>query len=565
MTSSVAAGLVIVLPDTNKPAVTLKYPLVNARLTNGVTYTNAGVTAVAPNFVFSGLATDNGLVTNVFLKKIYPTVDAPINATLYGALAGSKTWTNLLTLVNGTNTYQVWAADYADNLSVTSTISFFFVNQSTLTVTTNGYGSTTNVGVTTYGKATNGALLEVGRNYQISALPMPNNIFSNWLMVDAISTNIASTNLLTFRMSQGLSLTAIFVTNPVLTVTGSYNGLFYQTNLADLPAVTVPTAGFLGNVVVTTNRVFSGSLSMLGSSYGFAGTFDLSGNAVVNVPRSLTRYTPASSTLTLNLHLDWATGSKEITGTVVDSVNGWSAPLVADLAVYNAGHPYPTPGRATIIIPYAPGSPFSSPGGYSYLSVTNNTNGLATWSGKLADGTAVSGAVPISQDGNWPLYANLYLGRGILQGWLNITNGTQAGAVSWVRQNFAPGVYTNGFTNLVSASGLSYTNPGVNHAVLSQTNLTLRIGDADLTPTPLTWHLGLKTNNNTFVVLSGSAANLLNGSINPVDGTVTVNFVPTGRSTYTPVFGAVQQGTTNAFGFFVGATNSGSLWLHSYP
>ena len=101
--------------------------------------------------------------------------------------------------------------------------------------------------------------------------------------------------------------------------------------------------------------------------------------------------------------------------------------------------------------------------------------------------------------------------------------------------------------------------------MLSQTNLTLRIGDADLTPTPLTWHLGLKTNNNTFVVLSGSAANLLNGSINPVDGTVTVNFVPTGRSTYTPVFGAVQQGTTNAFGFFVGATNSGSLWLHSYP
>ena len=50
--------------------------------------------------------------------------------------------------------------------------------------------------------------------------------------------------------------------------------------------------------------------------------------------------------------------------------------------------------------------------------------GTITLAGSLADGTAISQSSVVSQDGYWPLYVNLYGGKGSLWGWNYFTNNT---------------------------------------------------------------------------------------------------------------------------------------------
>ena len=156
-------------------------------------------------FTLKGKAGDNLSVSNVCYN---------LNSSGWSAAATANNWTNWsapLTLTAGTNTVSVYAVDTTGNLSVTNTVKFRYVVSGILTVRTNGKGS--------INPALNGALLQIGKSYTLTAAPGTGFVFTNWTEWDgSIVTNKPA---LSFVMASNLAFTAnlIDVSKPVLTVT----------------------------------------------------------------------------------------------------------------------------------------------------------------------------------------------------------------------------------------------------------------------------------------------------------------------------------------------------------
>jgi hypothetical protein len=573
-------GLLQVPDDVKKPFVSITSPLVNSRLTNGLIYSLGTNSATAPDFIFAGTATDNGLITNVLIERIFP-LDALLttNANLTEILPGNQKWTNNLRLVDGTNTFRVTARDNAGLNSTPVVRNIFHVNTTTpltLIINAPGSGNITSVGslalLATFGDSTNQALLEIGRNYTVLATPTGNNIFTNWTILEDSGITTSSTNRLTFRMSSNLTLTANFLLNPMLVAIGKYNGLFYETNGPGIPNIKTHSAGLL-RLNVGTGRSFSGTILLDGRSHGWSGVFNLSGDVTKTVSRGVGR-----PSLFVTMHLDWTVGgSRQISGTIsnTDVNDPWMAPLFADLAIYNAGNPTNS-NRYTMLIPPGPGAPGSSPGGYGYGLLTNRTDGLILLGGKLADATPITQSVPVSKDGRMPLYVKLYGGRGLLEGWLDFSGGSPAGNLTWIKPTTnRPPSYIAGFTNAnVTVSGSAYAKTGA--AALGNTNLVVEVTETDLIAgAPLKWNVQLKPNN-TFLVVPGfdTATNLLSGFIIANDGSFTLKFRQTLGTFLTDktARGAVDQAGNIGLGAYSGKiigapgiTNTGAIYIYPKP
>ena len=90
------------------------------------------------------------------------------------------------------------------------------------------------------------------------------------------------------------------------------------------------------------------------------------------------------------------------------------------------------------------------------MLITNRA-GVAGIAGSLADGTAMSQSVPVSEDGSVPVYASLYGGQGLLMGWINLSNMADA-SLTWVHPGRLSGIYTNEFINVPQLLLSPWTN-----------------------------------------------------------------------------------------------------------
>jgi hypothetical protein len=409
-----------------------------------------------------------------------------------------------------------------------------------------GYGGTGNLILTvlTHGDGTvapklSGKLLKAGRKYTLTAIAAPGNVFTNW--TGSISTN---RNPLTFAMEVSTLLQANFIPNPFLPVRGTYNGLFFATN-----GVTEQTAGMLRGLIVGTTGAYSGALIINGAGHPISGKFNLSGQATNKISR------PASQggALLLEMTLDWNDSPPQITGSVFGTNNGvpWMANnLTADLAAT-------TPGSAeyTMLIP--PDTNTTGvlvPGGVGYALISTHTS-TARITGALADGTAVSQSVPVSLTGNVPIFANLYTGKGLLLGWINLDSTNDDGAaLAWVHPAIRTGLFTDAFisTNLIALS--PWTNPPAMSALPTNLDVFEMVDGL----TTLTNEYVVTVSNN-FRLGEVSGPTLLSGSINPKTGLLTVTFT-SGKSKITGT-GAILLNATNGGGYFLTRTNSGSIIL----
>jgi hypothetical protein len=229
--------------------------------------------------------------------------------------------------------------------------------------------------------------------------------------------------------------------------------------------------------------------------------------------------------------------------------------LIAD----QAANPWPSAEYTFLFAPTTNVSAVSPPGD-GYALVTNH-NGAVTLSVSLADGTAFSQTVPLSQTGDLPVYASLYANTGLLLGWLNLTNLDAAPPTNqlvWIKKpSRATALYTNGFTNLLSTQGSLWTNPPAKTPALLLTNGQLEVTNATLS---LNYNVAV-SNTNTLEKLTGSPTNSLTATIAPKTGLLTVTFGNgRGQATTTGV-GAILQTQTNAGGFFLTAANAGVLLL----
>src|SRR5207248_4293965 len=124
--------------------------------------------------------------------------------------------------------------------------------------------------------------------------------------------------------------------NAVAFATGSYSGLFYESN-----GVAAPSSGYF-TAVTTSRGTYTGKISSGGQTYSFSGQLDpVTGQSTTTVSRGLLR------SLKLQLQLDSA--ANQLRGTISDG--RWAAGLMADKLIFSkSAHPNQT-GTYTVVIP----------------------------------------------------------------------------------------------------------------------------------------------------------------------------------------------------------------------
>ena len=235
----------------------------------------------------------------------------------------------------------------------------------------------------------------------------------------------------------------------------------------------------------------------------------------------------------------------QVTGTV--SGTGVVANLTAYVATLSRSS-----GEYTVLIPpdtnNAP--PSSSPGGDSYLLITNDM-GTARITGALADGTIFSQTTPVSQEGYVPIYATLYGSRGLLLGWINLDSIATTGVgLTWLSPKRPLGFYPGGFLNVLTNQIMlsPWSNPPASLDLL--TNVS-RVGV-------------INGSNGVNMAVSTSAAGSVSGTsvsgaINPKTGQFTVTF-GSGKSVTTG-HGAILLNSNIGGGYILTKTNAQAIQL----
>jgi hypothetical protein len=206
-----------------------------------------------------------------------------------------------------------------------------------------------------------------------------------------------------------------------------------------------------------------------------------------------------------------------------------------------------------LIPPDTNSAPTNSPGGDGYALITNRTSG-ASITGALADGTAFNQTVPVSQDGYVPLYANLYSGKGLLMGWINLdlTNTADVG-LTWIHPPAHLGLYAGGFTNVLLTNQIllsPWTNISGNIVLTSLSNLSKveTTDDTNGANYPVTTAAGKVTGTS------------VNGTINSKTGLLTVT-IGSGASKVTG-HGAILLNAGYGGGYFLTKTNAEGIELN---
>jgi len=332
---------------------------------------------VNPSVIIFGTAADDVGIGSVWYS---------VNGTAFKIATGSPDWTTWGTpavlLASGTNNVRVFSEDLAGNFSATNTLTYIYYRPDALSILLSGAGRVSG--------ATNGQIVSPGHILNLKALPASGNIFSNWIAtVDGTFAFTSNSAALTVPMSLNLQLKANFVTNPFPAVVGQFNGLFSETN-----GVTIGTSGSF-SLQVTRLGTYTATVLNDGRRLAMSGQFDAGGKAFKSVTRL------GTNALNIAWSLD-LTGSDQITGTI--GSGNWNADLTGDRATFNARtNPCLYVGKYTFVLPGIPGATLT-PDGNSYGTVSIGSNGVVKLTGYLADKTSIAKSVPVSKNGEWPLF-----------------------------------------------------------------------------------------------------------------------------------------------------------------
>jgi hypothetical protein len=349
---------------------------------------------------------------------------------------------------------------------------------------------------------------------------------------------------------------AKYVLNPFIPVAGAYSGLFQG---AAPPAFS--NAGYF-HLTLASDRAFTGYLLLDGARTPFSGRFDTNGAAAlvaVGAPGRL---------LDLAMQLDLS-GVNPLTGVVSNAAQSWTASLSAIRAAFGgASRATNFQGDYVLAMNMAPGSlPASAaPPGASFATATISAAGTVTLKGTMADGAAFTDTgSAISQDGDWPLYASLFSGKGSVLAWLKFPRRSDSsqmtsGQALWfesARTNSH--YYTNGFSLLTNQLGWLLnrrTAPPRGVAVLTNVNYTVQIFGGGL-GAPLVGEITIRSNN--AVVLTPPNTNDLSITINAAAGSFSGSFANPVTGGTTKLRGVFLPESDEALGYFLGTNEAGGI------
>ena len=505
-------------PDLVGPNLSVSSPVANLVITNGTA-------------VVSGAAYDNVAVSNVFVE---------VNGG-EGLLVATNSggWsTNLSNLPGGTNIFVVKAYDTSGNVTEVTRRIFHRVKVP-ISLQVVGTGSISG--------ATDGDLLEVGRNYTLTAKPGKGYLFGDWS-----GSNSSLNPKLTFMMDRDYSLTATFGTNLFPTVQGSYNGLFYDTN--DFQQA---SAGFL-TLKVGKTGASSGKLLLNGGSHSVKGSLNAFGLGNFLVARK------GTNSLQLALSLDLTNGTDQLTGTVSEVTSNattiWTAQLLTDRAYFDGKINIATQaGKYTISLPTDTNSA-AGPEGDGFGAVSVTTKGAVSLTGTLPDGTKFTQKTSLSKNGDWPLYVPLYKGKGSLISWVNFTNQPDSdllGLFNWFKQTQTAKYYAAGFTNEALLIGSRFV-PSATNNILGLSNALVSFLGGNLSA-DFTNAIAIDAKNK----VTNLGSNKLSLSLNKSSGTIKGSVTPPAGGKALSFSGAILQKQTNGAGFFLGTNQSGRVSLRA--
>jgi hypothetical protein len=416
--------------------------------------------------------------------------------------------------------------------------------------------------------ATNGQLLEIGRGYNLMAKPAPGNLFAGWYENGNL---ISLSSTYSFIMESNLFLTAVFNTNLFPHVKGTYTGLFCDTNQVEEwnSGFFTLTVGDLGS--------YTAKMWIEGKSYTFSGTFDATTGNGVNFlfPNPLT----SSNDLFIRLQLDLYGDRDHLSGSfsnyyryvafvtngpnpgITFLTNRWVSELHAYRPVFTTANPAPQAGKYTLIIPAATTST-NGPFGDGYGTVSVSTKGSLTFSGSLSDGTKVTQKVPISNYGDWPLYLNLYKGKGTLLSRLvfdtNQPDTDVSGLMNWFKRTQLAKYFGAGFTNESMIVGSRFVAPKGTNRLLALTTGVAGFTNGNLVAD---FANGVTVDAPGKVTNVDAGINRLVMSLNRASGLMSGSVTPPGATRAIPFKGAVLQKQNRGSGYFLGTNASGRVSL----
>lgn len=260
----------------------------------------------------------------------------------------------------------------------------------------------------------------------------------------------------------------------------------------------------------------------------------------------------------MNLQLDLTSGSDRVTGSV--SGGTWTAQLEGDRAVFDGkAHIAPAAGTYTLVIP-ADDTCSGRPGGDGCGTVTVDKAGKLRFAGSLADGTKISQSASVSKNGEWPLFASLDKGKGVLLSWVTFASSATedfSGEGIWIKPSSPTAkYYPNGFAMNVTVSGSRYVPPASGSNLLGLTGVqeTLRCGNL---PEPAVLDLTLDTSGKVTNLSSTQASLSFNSKTGGFTGKTTVP----AQAKPISFSGVVLQKQSVARGYFLGGTQSGAIWI----
>ena len=261
----------------------------------------------------------------------------------------------------------------------------------------------------------------------------------------------------------------------------------------------------------------------------------------------------------VELHLSLGADVEQMTGIVHGPA--WQAGLAAGLTGFSPANPASHAGAYTLILPGS--DAVNEPGGDGYGAANLTGNGLASFSGMLADGTKVAHKVTITRSGHWPLYVGLYSGKGSILGWLGFEGSAPtnrlSGTVSWVKPAQASAkLYSSGLALNIAATGSRYLPPAAGSRILDLTKATLTLSGGNL-PVPIVNEIEV-TPDNKILNLS---ENKLTLTIAPASGLLTGNITDSASGRSINFKGVVLQTERLGAGYFLGTNQSG--WFRLTP
>ncbi|MES2598875.1 MAG: putative Ig domain-containing protein [Verrucomicrobiota bacterium] len=236
---------------------------------------------------------------------------------------------------------------------------------------------------------------------------------------------------------------------------GTYDGLVARGELNQ-------ELGGSFRITVAGTSALSGTLKVGTLSYPMKGSLTSEGvNGPPSARLTISRAAPLAA-LSLAFSIDLAT--EKLTGTLKDEGNAATSALEAWLC------PWKSTNKADVFLgtynTVLDPNGGEGPEGFGYMPVKVSAQGLVSWTGKLADGTDITGSVGLGRGGQIPLRHLLYAATGNIQGWMTIDQETKNmdGVVDWFKAEqpvkSKTRSYKDGFHKAdVTVIGALYTKP----------------------------------------------------------------------------------------------------------